>query len=1147
MKLFRITRTKSRCKECPLSGYCNKVWGESVSDRPKIAFIGEAPGKDEDIQGHPFVGSAGQELDRILAKAGIHRHNAYLLNLINCRPPENNLDSDEGVEALAACRPGLEEELSKLYYLGVRTLVPLGAKPTAALGIEGSIHKVRGSVYETNIAGHSFWSVPTFHPSFIIRGEWAEEPTCINDINKAVDIATNGYTPPKEDFLLFPTVRDIELRTKDILKRLPLLGVDTETTSLTYYDAEIFVMSLALSGEESFSIPFYSQGYVPYWKNGDLVRVKNCLAEILLRCPTMYQNAPFDVSVLEAQGFKVGNIAHDVLLIHHCLAGDTEVDTLDFGRRPIQELVGKDFWVVSHDGDRLIPKRAKVCWSDGKRDDLVRVVFWCKDRIDKRKMWIDCTADHEFPIQGKDHRVKAIELVPGDRLYRGQLDRNRIAGKRIHRWVFETLFGPLGNNDVHHIDGNHFNNNPENLMKVSKSEHQDYHRDNRYRATMRMVQVRKEERSAKADPDQIEKLYCAGLSGREVAKELGCTHELVRRILKERSIVRSRSEALRLRWEKSSNCRVISVVPLKGSQEVFDLEVEDTHCFSANGVIVGNSIHPELPHNLGYIVSIYGATPFWKDIKLKFPLMRQTPDVDLRTYNCRDSAVLHQILKPLLQDLKETGTEHIYYDYSLKLIRPTLELTYNGMKLDRGRLRKFKKGLEEDLVKKESELRVLGNLPEDFNLQSPHHLSYWLYGEMPRSYAAWEDELESYNDPEQKKRTNTKKYADLKAKVEFYDKVTPLIRSKSAVKRNKTGYSKDEKTLLLSRLAATTEIELISKFRRPTAEHKERLASLEKLRSVLVLFQKRQEIAKMLSTYTDYATARDNRVHPRFSIYGTATGRLSSDSPNWQNLPTDAKNLFVPEPGHAFVAGDFSNLELRVQSFEWNDPVLQKMFKEGKNIHDENTKVMFGINKSNPNWKHIRRAAKIAVFGRGYGGGIRGIYERVAAEVPELSFTMAQFKAADQKYFEAHPKIREGMDKAAQTARDTRVCVTATGRKRFFLGMPEEIEREGINTPIQGTAGDIENETLIDLYAECMKRKDWKLVATVHDSNVIECPIADIDECTKVIKSIMEKPRHLWKKIIVFPADIEVSLKSWGEMEGYDEWKAKQTKKQSKA
>ena len=605
MKLLRITRTKSKCSQCPLNGYANKVRGESANEKPKIAFIGEAPGADEDTLGHPFVGPAGKELDRVLAKAGISRHNVYLLNLINCRPPENDLDSPEGIEALEACRSGFEEEIKNLYKLGVRTLVTLGAASTHNVGIDGSAHKVRGSVYEVVIAGLNFWCVPTFHPSYIIRGQWSEEPTMIADVEKAVGIALNGYTPPKEDFLLFPTVKDIEARTRDILRTRPLLGVDIETTGLRYWNSEIFVMALALNAEEAFSIPFYSQGYIPYWKNGDLNRVKNALSEILLKCPTMYQNAPFDVSHLEYQGFKVGHIEHDVLLIHH-------------------------------------------------------------------------------------------------------------------------------------------------------------------------------------------------------------------------------------------------------------------------------AIHPELPHNLGYIVSIYGSTPYWKNIKLRFPVMRQTPDEDLRIYNCRDAVVLHQVLPSMLADLKETGTEHIYYDYSLKLIRPTLSITYNGMLLDRKRLNTWKKELEAELAKYEHELRKLGNLPDDFSFQSPHHLSYWFYGETPLSLPKWKKEIASYDEPNSRKNKASAKYVDLVQRVDFYNRIESLARSKSKTKRTKTGFAKDEQALLLSRLAANTEIELISKFRRPTPEHKSRLDELTKLREALVLFQKRQKTAKLLSTYTDFDTGIDNRVHPGFKIFGTATGRLSS-------------------------------------------------------------------------------------------------------------------------------------------------------------------------------------------------------------------------------------------------------------------------------
>jgi DNA polymerase I-like protein with 3'-5' exonuclease and polymerase domains len=221
---------------------------------------------------------------------------------------------------------------------------------------------------------------------------------------------------------------------------------------------------------------------------------------------------------------------------------------------------------------------------------------------------------------------------------------------------------------------------------------------------------------------------------------------------------------------------------------------------------------------------------------------------------------------------------------------------------------------------------------------------------------------------------------------------------------------------------------------------------------------------------------------------------------------------------------------------------MQKMFAEGKKVHDIFVKIMFDIERSNPNFSHFKKAEKIAVFGRGYGGGIRGIYERVSAKVPEFNFTMAQFRIADRKFFAMFPNLAKGMDEASKKALATRTSVTATGRKRFYLGTPEEVKREGINTPIQGTAGDIENESLIDLYAECLLHDDWRLCNSVHDSNIVECPIADVPLCANRMKAIMEKPRKLWNKTVIFPADISVSTKSWGEMLDYEDWIKEQTK-----
>jgi DNA polymerase I-like protein with 3'-5' exonuclease and polymerase domains len=265
---------------------------------------------------------------------------------------------------------------------------------------------------------------------------------------------------------------------------------------------------------------------------------------------------------------------------------------------------------------------------------------------------------------------------------------------------------------------------------------------------------------------------------------------------------------------------------------------------------------------------------------------------------------------------------------------------------------------------------------------------------------------------------------------------------------------------------------------------------------------------------------------------------------NIQNQPKIVRKVFVPGRGNAFVNGDFKSLELFVMAYDFGDKALIRACEEKRSPHDDNTKDMFGIEKPDPNWSNLRSVAKKGVFGRSYGGGLRGIYERLCAEEPDLIMTFAQYKAADKRYFDAHPALVKGFDEAANTATTTRCCTTATGRKRFFLGTLDEVAREGINTRIQSVAGDIENETLIDLYPICLEHK-WLMLVSVHDSNLIECPIADIDECAETLRATMEKPRKLWGKSVVFPADIEVSLTSWGEMVNYEEWKRKAKKRKA--
>ena len=160
---------------------------------------------------------------------------------------------------------------------------------------------------------------------------------------------------------------------------------------------------------------------------------------------------------------------------------------------------------------------------------------------------------------------------------------------------------------------------------------------------MVMQQRRRAVSALEVDAAKAYHLYFkVGLSYREVAQALNVPFDAVKRAFKFNGWkFRPRAEATKLRWEKAHNCRVVAVVPLRGTYDIYDIEVPETHCFSANGVIVGNSVHPELPHGLEYIVSVYGQTPAWKDMMrgAKTHMIDQ-PDDKTRTYNARVSSAM---------------------------------------------------------------------------------------------------------------------------------------------------------------------------------------------------------------------------------------------------------------------------------------------------------------------------------------------------------------------------------------------------------------------------------------------------------------------------------------------------------------------------
>ncbi len=162
----RMSKQVAVCKACPLySSRKNTVFGEG-NLHTDLMFIGEAPGGDEDKQGRPFVGKAGQLLTRIINAMGLEREDVYIANVIKCRPPFNR---DPEPEEISACWHFIERQIDLIKPLVICTLGRISTK-TILMTTEG-ISKLRGRFGEYK----GIKVMPTFHPSYLLRNPGAKK------------------------------------------------------------------------------------------------------------------------------------------------------------------------------------------------------------------------------------------------------------------------------------------------------------------------------------------------------------------------------------------------------------------------------------------------------------------------------------------------------------------------------------------------------------------------------------------------------------------------------------------------------------------------------------------------------------------------------------------------------------------------------------------------------------------------------------------------------------------------------------------------------------------------------------------------------------------------------------------------------------
>ncbi len=302
-----------------------------------------------------------------------------------------------------------------------------------------------------------------------------------------------------------------------------------------------------------------------------------------------------------------------------------------------------------------------------------------------------------------------------------------------------------------------------------------------------------------------------------------------------------------------------------------------------------------------------------------------------------------------------------------------------------------------------------------------------------------------------------------------------------------------------------------------------RESELEKMRELHPIIGKileYREFQKLLSTYIDALPkliGADGRLHAHFLQAGSTTGRMSSQNPNMQNIPIQTergrriRNAFVAAEGHALLAFDYSQIELRVAAILSGDETLIDIFKKGEDVHTAVASAVFRVQPEKVT-KEMRRQAKVINFGILYGMGTNSLRQALAEGGMPVSRDDAQTYL--HEYFARFTRLAAYLEETKDSARERGLTETLFGRRRYFDALNSAIpyiraaaERQAINAPIQGTAADLIKLAMVRVDAFLQKAKLNKevfLILQVHDELVYEVKKELVVELAPKIKEILE-------------------------------------------
>lgn len=291
------------------------------------------------------------------------------------------------------------------------------------------------------------------------------------------------------------------------------------------------------------------------------------------------------------------------------------------------------------------------------------------------------------------------------------------------------------------------------------------------------------------------------------------------------------------------------------------------------------------------------------------------------------------------------------------------------------------------------------------------------------------------------------------------------------------------------------------------------------------LLMEYRELFKLEGTYIDalprLVNPRDQRLHTSYAQTVAATGRLSSNDPNLQNIPIrrelgrDIRRGFVPRPGWRFLSADYSQIELRLLAHLSGDPAFVQAFRAGGDIHKQTAAVIFGVELEDVT-SEMRARAKTINFATIYGQGAHALSR-------QLKISNAEAKAFIETYFERFAGVRDFLERCVVVAREKGYAETLFKRRRYVPELRERNfnirafgERVAANAPIQGSAADLIKIAMIRIDKVLPEEGlDARMLLQVHDELVFEFPAAEEARLTAVVKREMEGAAQLSVPLLV--------------------------------